>query len=153
TMSSSPHNDNRAKPTVLDEWARNLSALVAKGQLRGALHRETEVEQAVLALQARRSVLFVGPSGGGKTSVVGALAQALGRAGGQLHGLSTSSLMTDTKWLGEWQTKVQRLADDIRRRDAVLYVSDVWNLATAGTTVHDHANVLEALKPHIESGQ
>ena len=145
-MAPHSHNDNHDEPTALDEWARDLTALVAKGQLRGALFRDTEVGQAALALKGRRSVLFVGPSGVGKTSVVGALAQALGRAGGQLHSLSTSSLMTETKWLGEWQTKVERLVDDIRHRDAVVYVSDVWNLASAGTTVHDRSNVLDALK-------
>ena len=45
--------------------------------------------------------------------------------------------------------------DSIRtwtEKDAILYVSDVWNLATAGTTVHDTSNMLEALKPRIEAG-
>jgi len=152
SVADHPHNDNDGEPTALEEWGRDLSALVGQGQLRAALHRETEVGQAALALKGRRSVLLVGPSGVGKTSVVAALCEALGRDGTRLFSLSTSSLMTETKWLGEWQTKVERLVDDIRHRDAILYVSDVWNLATAGTTIHDRANVLEALKPHVEAG-
>jgi MoxR-like ATPase len=90
-------------PSILERWTRDLGQLARAGQLRRALFRETEINQAVAALKARRSLLLVGPTGVGKPCLGAALPPELG----PLVSISTASLMRDTKWLGEWQTKVE----------------------------------------------
>lgn len=142
----------RRPPTTADSLTRDLTDLARTGRVAPALHREREVKHALETLRGRRSILFVGPTGVGKTSVVHSLAVAIGAEGGRLLGISTSVLMADTMFLGQWQAKLETLLAEARAEDAVLYLSDVWNLAGAGTTVHDNSNMLDAVKPHVESG-
>jgi ATP-dependent Clp protease ATP-binding subunit ClpC len=145
-------DSQEAGPPLLERWTRDVGQLARTGQLRPALFRQTEINQAAAALKARRSVLLVGPAGVGKSCLVAALATALPPETGPLVSISTASLMRDTMYLGQWQTKVETLLEELRRKNAILYVADVWNLATAGTTVHDASTVLDAMKPHIETG-
>ena len=61
--------------------------------------------------------------------------------------------MSDTKYIGEWQTKITKIAEAAATQGTVLYVTDVWNLATVGKTSNDPSCLLDALRPLVEAGR
>ena len=60
-------------------------------------------------LEQSRSVLVTGPAGVGKTAVIHGVATAIATAGGAIRQLSAADLLTGTRYIGEWQTKVREL--------------------------------------------
>jgi ATP-dependent Clp protease ATP-binding subunit ClpA len=137
---------------ALKRETRDLVDAARRGKLPPVLFREQEVEQALTHLDAGRSVLVHGPPGVGKTAVIYGLARAMtDRKDGNLRELSTSTVMVGTRFLGEWQTKLMRMATAASAAGAVLYFTDIWNLPTAGVAHNDPANFLDALRPMLES--
>ena len=133
---------------------RDLVAAALRGELAPVEFRDREVETILAQLDRKRSVLLVGAGGAGKTAVVHGVAGALAkRERTGLRGLSTAQLMSGTRYLGEWETKLAALCERARDEDVVVYWSDVWNLTGAGRTAKSTSNALEALRPHLESGE
>jgi ATP-dependent Clp protease ATP-binding subunit ClpA len=139
---------------VLQTEARDLVALAKGGSLPEVDFREEVVASVLGELDRRRSVLLVGTPGVGKTAVVQATARAMAARGrGQVFEVSTALMLAGTRYIGEWQTKVTRIAQAASRESAVLYVTDAWNLPKCGRTSQNDNNMLDALKPFVESGR
>ena len=133
---------------------RDLLEAARGGQLEPAWHREVEVRQVIEALKRRRSVLLLGPEGVGKSAVLREVARVLAER--DTHGLvqiSTAAFLAGTRYLGEWQTKLAALARAAAVDEVVLAIPDVWHLPRAGVTFQSTGNVLDALRPFVESGQ
>ncbi len=129
---------------------RNLVALA--GELPAVDFREAEVTAVLDHLERQRSVLVVGPSGVGKTSIIHAVAKELAaRKASPIYEISTVALLSGTRYIGEWQTKVTRVANAAVSSKAILFVSDVWNLPRTGRTSSNDNNLLDALKPFLEN--
>ena len=152
---------------ILEKDSWNMVGAAKKGELPEVLFRDELVEQVYSLVQRRRSVLVVGAPGAGKTAVIHGLAHKIaathpaeeGEWPDEFEGpvwlaeLSTSALMSRTRYLGEWQTKVAAMVQRSREVGAVIYFSDVWNLTQIGVTAKTNDNVFEALKPDIEGGR
>ena len=152
---------------ILEKDTWNMVAAAKKGELPEVLFREEQVEQVLSLLQRRRSVLVVGPPGVGKTAVIHGVAQRIAASHPPEDGewpeefvgpvwlaeISCASLMSRTRYLGEWQTKVGALVQRSREVGAAIYFSDVWNLTQAGITSKTNDSVFESLKPDIDAGR
>ncbi len=140
---------------ALQQEGRDLVAASRDGVLAPPRHRDDEIARVIALLQQGRSVLLVGPAGVGKSAVVHGVAArfAQGQPARGLVELSSMALMSGTRYLGEWQTKVSAMVDAAVRADTTLFFSDVWNLPTAGRTSNSDTNVLDALRPHVEQGR
>jgi ATP-dependent Clp protease ATP-binding subunit ClpC len=150
--------DSRAASTQVEEAlgreVRSLVRAARAGELRVADFREAEIAAVLEHLDKRRSVLLVGEAGVGKTTVLHGVAQAMDARGrGGLFETSTIGLFAGTRWQGEWQTKVTRIADSVAELGAALFVTDVINFGNAGSTVQSDQTVLDALRPYVESGR
>ena len=74
-----------------------------------------------------------------------------GRA--KLYELSVQQLMSGTRFLGEWESKLTAIFDRVAQRRSVVYFSDIWNLPTAGVSSNSPSSAWDALKPRVECGE
>jgi ATP-dependent Clp protease ATP-binding subunit ClpC len=131
--------------------ARELVEAARAGEIAVIDYREGEIERTLQLLEGRRSVLLTGPDGAGKTAVIHGVAHAMARGdAGVIYELSTSLIMSGTKYLGEWQTRIIGIADSAEKSGAVLYITDVWNLPRVGRWSGSDENLFDALRPYLE---
>src|SRR5688500_15895215 len=114
---------------ALQREGRDLLAAVRAGELPPVQFRDEEARAGFGHLERGRSVLLVGADGIGKTAVVHAVARRLCEApGAQVRGLvqlSTAQMLSGTRYLGEWQTKADRVARAAIAGGFALYFSDI----------------------------
>src|SRR5262245_52299262 len=113
--------------------------------------------QAILRGPPPRAAILVGESGCGKTAIVHELVHRLSNdPAGPCYVLrmSPQDFLTDTRYLGDWETRVRNIAKAVAPpRRVVLYVPNVDELAWVGVSDKSNATVVSALAPHIESGE
>lgn len=142
-----------AYKNALDLDGRNLTNLARRDALPETDGRQTEVAEVATLLRAGHCVLLVGPSGVGKSAIIRGLATEFATSSGpDIIELSTTSMLSGTKYLGEWQSKVTQIVKKAKQTSSILYVLDVWNLPFAGRTSNAETNVLDALRPHLQAG-
>jgi len=109
----------------------------------------------VIQLIARqRCVLLVGPNGVGKTRVVHEVAAQLRKSGrAQLFEFAVSDLLTGTRYLGEWETRVGQIVEAAMASGAVLYFSDIWNLPTAAKASNRDGTAWDLIRPLVDQGR
>ncbi len=150
--------DKAALDKVLSLGATNLMERAARGQLAHAYGRETEIAQVFEALQARRSVLLLGPANVGKTAV---LDEVIGRiihnqcpewaTGKVIVSISTGGVMVGTRYLGEWQTRLGELVEAVKSASNLyLYFEDIWALRDAGRASDKSDGFSTFLRPFLE---
>lgn len=129
--------------------SRNLTEVLVKDRTLAPMYREQEVAEAVMAIENCQSVLFVGPVRCGKTSTIYGVAEALESTDKQLLELTSSSIMVGTRYLGEWQSKLQSYIDSAKKLNAVLYFVDIENLLTVGKSSSDKTSAVDFLSTLI----
>jgi len=119
--------------------------------------RQNEVHAVARLLAHRKSVVLVGPPGVGKTAVIQKLLSYLaeGRlpelAGARMYEISTTLLCSDTRYTGMQETRIRSVlahATPLR----IHYVTDVWNLPSAGSYDTKPRGIYDLMRPGIESG-
>ncbi len=136
---------------VLQEGQDLVAAATAN---RVEYFREREVQAVIDALTQRRSVLLVGPPGVGKSAVLRGVVRRLAiEAGRGFRTFTTSQIMSGTRWIGEWQSKLTRLLTDSEEGSIILNVVDVWNLPSAGSTSQNKECFLDAMRPRLADGR
>ncbi len=126
----------------------------AAQRARAPLFRDAEIEAALDALSANKSVILVGPPGVGKTAVLEGVAQQIeAKAYAGIRRMTTAQIMSGTRYLGEWESKLTRLMTECEQSNVVLNIVDVWNLPTVGTTMQSKANLLDAMRPRLADGR
>lgn len=134
---------------LVKQGGRDVADDIAEGRVAEPSFREIERDRVRDALDRRRSVLVVGPDGVGKTALVQLVAHGYHRA---IYRFSTTDVMSGTKYLGEWETKISEILRATQAHGAVLYLSDVWNLPYAGKTSNSERNLLDAVRPALQAG-
>ncbi len=148
-----------ADPAALARFGSNLTQRALGGELDRAHGREREL-QAITERFARsgpKSVVLLGPSGVGKTAIVHELARRLGEEQVlvplTILEATTGEVLSGTRYLGEWQTRLKELIDAIRAPSrTVWYVPDVNLLLEAGTSEHSQESFASMLAPALERG-
>src|SRR5215470_6052679 len=120
--------------------------------------RDQEIDAAAAAVLGRRSVLLVGLPGTGKSAVLNGIAARLDQLmqNGIVIGMrrfTTTQILSGTRYIGDWQTKLTQLMTEAELSNTVLNVVDVWNLASVGMTVQSENNLLDAMRPRIADGR
>src|SRR5262245_59965656 len=136
---------------VLDE-GQDLVAAAASA--RETHFREAEVQAVIDALARKRPILLVGPAGVGKTAVLSAVARRLGETPDSgLRRYTTAQILSGTRYLCEWQSKLTQLMNDAEQQNVILNIVDVWNLPTVGTSSTNKENLLDAMRTRLTDGR
>ena len=132
----------QAAPT-LAAYARDLTAAARNGELDPVIGRHEEVERmvAVLSRRGKNNPVLIGEPGVGKTAIVESLAQRIARGDipRALHGkrvlaLSVGNLVAGTKYRGEFEERVKRIMEEMRRcaREIILFIDELHTVVGAG---------------------
>ena len=138
---------------ALSQEGRNLTRLALDKKIALPVYREQEIAAVLASLKRNRSVLLVGDVGVGKTAVLHGVAAELSKIQRELWEVSTSTAMTGTRYLGEWQSKLAALLQPLKKKRGILHLTDVWNLPTAGTSANSSSSMFDHLRPKMQAGE
>lgn len=144
---------------VLHQSTDDLRDLCRRDGVPLVVGREAEARSLGELLAARRSVLLIGEAGVGKTAVVQRLVGTSASGGYssdanelRVYRTSTSRLISETKYLGEWQSKLTSAVRELQEEEfSVLYLTDIWNLTSVGRSESTDETMADLLKEYIEA--
>ncbi|HET9095673.1 MAG TPA: ATP-dependent Clp protease ATP-binding subunit, partial [Candidatus Baltobacteraceae bacterium] len=150
-----------ATPT-LAAFSRDLTDLARAGKLDPVIGRDTEVERVVsiLARRSKNNPVLVGEPGVGKTAIVEGLAQRIiaGNVPEPLRSkrvlaLSLGPLVAGTKYRGEFESRVKKILDEVRKaaRDVILFIDELHTLVGAGAA-EGALDLSSMIKPELARG-
>lgn len=144
----------------LDKYGRILNSEDEREFLQRAYGRDDEVDTLIEHFSdsnTKRSILMVGEAGVGKTAVIHEFALRLMDAEDDWKVLetNTSELISGTRYLGDWETKLKEMTDAILKDDAkvILYLTNPNDLLGAGAHSKSDENFADFFKPYLHRGQ
>ncbi|MEO6991968.1 MAG: ATP-dependent Clp protease ATP-binding subunit [Candidatus Baltobacteraceae bacterium] len=153
----------RGGTPTLSAFSRDLTAAAREGKLDPVVGRDEEVERvvAILARRSKNNPVLVGEPGVGKTAIVEGLAQRIVR--GQVPpslrdkrvvALAIGPLVAGTKYRGEFESRVKKILDEVRRasRDIVLFIDELHTLVGAGAA-EGSLDLSSLIKPELARGE
>lgn len=150
------------KTPVLNIYSRDLTALAAAGKLDPVIGRDAEIERVIQVLSRRNknNPVLVGKSGVGKTAIAEGLAIAIKHGkvpkplwGKRVLALDLPSIVAGTKYRGEFEQRLKRIADEITlsERNIILFIDEIHTLAEAGEAA-GAIGADDILKPALARG-
>ncbi|MDH7568372.1 MAG: ATP-dependent Clp protease ATP-binding subunit [Armatimonadota bacterium] len=153
----------RSKTPTLDEFGRDLTQLARDDKLDPVVGRNREIERVIqiLSRRTKNNPVLIGEPGVGKTAVAEGLAQRIVRGDipeplkdKRVISLDLAGLVAGTKYRGEFEERMKRVMEEIRRAqgEVVLFVDELHTLVGAGAAegAIDASNIL---KPSLARGE
>lgn len=144
----------------LDKYGRLLNSKEEREFLQHAYERDEQVEMLIEHFTdpgTTRSILLVGEAGTGKTALIHEFALRLLEREGenwQILETNTSELISGTRYLGDWETKLKEMAEAILKHDnVILYITNPDDLLGAGAHSKSDENFADFFKPYLQRGQ
>jgi len=153
----------RSTTPTLSSFSRDLTAAARAGELDPVVGRDAEIERvvAILSRRSKNNPVLVGEPGVGKTAVVEGLAQriAAGDVPAALRdkrilALSLGPLVAGTKYRGEFEGRVKRILEEVKRsaREIVLFIDELHALVGAGAA-EGSLDLSSMIKPELARGE
>ncbi len=151
---------NPAAKRGLDKYGRILNSDEEREFLDHAFGRDEEVDLLVEHFGddgVQRSILLVGEAGVGKTAIIHEFAQRLTGTDEDWKVLetNTSELISGTRYLGDWETKLKEMTDAILKDESrvIIYITNPNDLLGAGAHSKSDENFADFFKPYLQRGQ
>jgi ATP-dependent Clp protease ATP-binding subunit ClpC len=153
----------RGGTPTLAAYSRDLTELAREGKLDPVIGRDREIDRivSILARRSKNNPCLVGEPGVGKTAIVEGLAQRIARGdvpaalrGKRVLSLSLGPLVAGTKYRGEFEGRVKRILDEVKRsaRDVVLFIDELHTLVGAGSAEGAPLDLSAMIKPELARG-
>ncbi len=163
-MGSHPVTQSKEKSqprSVIEELGIDLTDAARRGDLDPVIGRQKEIERVVqiLSRRTKNNPALIGEPGVGKTAIVEGLAQRIvnGDVPERLMDkrvvmLDVGSLVAGTMYRGQFEERMKRVIDEIRKTETILFIDELHMLVGAGSagTSVDAANIL---KPALARGE
>ncbi len=151
----------KKKTPLVDQLASDLTALADEKKLDPVIGRQTEIERVIqiLARRTKNNPALIGEPGVGKTAIVEGLAQRIVDGDvpaplmkKQVMQLDVASLVAGTMYRGQFEERLKRVIDELKKTGAILFIDEVHMLVGAGSagSAVDAANIL---KPALSRGE
>ena len=144
----------------LDKYGRLLQSEEERKYLQRAYERDDTVQMLVDHFDdpdSTRSILLVGEAGVGKTAIIHEFGRRLiarSEEEWQILETNTSELISGTRYLGDWETKLKEMAEAILKQGKViLYVTNPDDMLGAGAHSKSDENFADFFKPYLQRGQ
>jgi len=157
------HSRTRSRTPTLDEFGRDLTELARNDKLDPVVGRHTEIERVIQILSRRikNNPCLIGEAGVGKTAIAEGLAQRIVQEDipeplkeKRIVALDLPGLVAGTKYRGEFEERMKRVMDEVRRAggEVILFVDELHTLVGAGAAegAIDASNIL---KPALARGE
>jgi len=152
----------RSTTPTLGTYSRDLTAAARSGELDPVVGRDVEIERvvAILARRSKNNPVLVGEPGVGKTAVVEGLAQRIARGNvptvlrdKRILSLALGSLVAGTKYRGEFEGRVKRIIEEVKRssREVILFIDELHALVGAGAA-EGSLDLSSMIKPELARG-
>lgn len=147
---------------ALREVGINMMAQANEKRFRKAYRRDGIINKVMHILLHTRnnSVVLVGESESGKTAIIHEIVRRIARQdapeeleGREIWMLSPDRIIAGAQFIGTWEERINDLVNECRKRQHILYVTDLAGLLEIGRWSKSDNNVAQALKPHIASGE
>ena len=153
----------RSGTPTLAAYSRDLTAAAKSGELDPVVGRDEEIERvvAILSRRSKNNPVLVGEPGVGKTAVVEGLAQRIARGDvpaalrdKRILSLSLGPLVAGTKYRGEFESRVKRILEEVKRsaREVILFIDELHSLVGAGAA-EGSLDLSSMIKPELARGE
>jgi ATP-dependent Clp protease ATP-binding subunit ClpC len=152
----------KSKTPVLDNFCRDVSKAVEKGEIDPVVGRTVEIKRVsqILSRRKKNNPILIGEPGVGKTSIVEGLAQLIkdGNAprtliGKRIFTLDLASIVAGTKYRGQFEERMKAVLEECKANpDIVLFIDELHTIVGAGNASGslDASNIF---KPALARGE
>ncbi|HEV1325088.1 TPA: ATP-dependent Clp protease ATP-binding subunit [Streptococcus pneumoniae] len=148
---------------LLEEFGINVTEIARRGDIDPVIGRDDEIIRVIEILNRRtkNNPVLIGEPGVGKTAVVEGLAQKIvdGDVPHKLQGkqvirLDAVSLVQGTGIRGQFEERMQKLMEEIRKReDIILFIDEIHEIVGAGSASDGNMDAGNILKPALARGE
>lgn len=151
--------DASVESEFLNTYAYNMTSCTY--HVNPAIGREQEISDLELILiSPKKSPILIGDAGVGKTSIVEGLSYRLQNGNvpkllknKKIFKLTTTSLLSGTKYVGEMEDRIKKLASELEAHpDVILFIDEIHTIVGAGSTESSNNDISNMLKPYIDRG-
>lgn len=155
-------NETKSKTPVLDNFCRDVSKAVERGEIDPVVGRQIEIKRVsqILSRRKKNNPVLIGEPGVGKTSIVEGLAQLIkdGNAprtliGKRIFTLDLASIVAGTKYRGQFEERMKAVLEECKANpDIVLFIDELHTIVGAGNASGslDASNIF---KPALARGE
>ncbi|HLW37394.1 MAG TPA: ATP-dependent Clp protease ATP-binding subunit, partial [Candidatus Eremiobacteraceae bacterium] len=154
----------RLRTPILNALGRDLTQLAREGKLDPVIGRQAEIERVIriLARRAKNNPVLIGEAGVGKTAIVEGLAVRIAQGnaprallGKRVIALTLSNVVAGTKYRGEFEARLSRVLDELRRAagDVIVFIDELHTIVGAGSAEGSTVDAANMLKPELARGE
>ncbi|RLD12554.1 MAG: ATP-dependent Clp protease ATP-binding subunit, partial [Caldiserica bacterium] len=148
---------------TLDQFGRDLTKLAKEGKLDPVIGREKEIARVlrILSRRTKNNPVLIGEPGVGKTAIVEGIAQRIASGkvpdvlkNKRLIALDIGGLVAGTKYRGEFEERMKKLLDEIKRNEGkiITFIDELHTVVGAGGA-EGAVNASNILKPALARGE
>ena len=163
SSTAAPSSKTRSNTQTLDNFSRDLTRMASEGLLDPVIGRAKEIQRVIqiLSRRTKNNPILIGEPGVGKTAIVEGLAQRITSKdvpellfGKRVVALDLPCLVAGTKYRGEFEERMKRVMDEIRKAsgEVILFIDELHTVVGAGAAegAIDASNIL---KPSLACGE
>ncbi|HEY8449102.1 MAG TPA: Clp protease N-terminal domain-containing protein, partial [Bacillota bacterium] len=152
----------RSATPTLDTFGRDLTQMAEEGKLDPVIGRDKEIERVIqiLSRRTKNNPVLIGEPGVGKTAIVEGLAQRLAEGkvpeilkDRRVVALDLGALVAGSKYRGEFEERLKKVMDEIRRAgNVILFIDEMHTIIGAGAA-EGAIDAASILKPALARGE